>query len=92
MGIYLFVWKQQLKNRKRRPRIFSSYRRNRCTVFLVVNLLQLVFETVDVAFPPTPESVGIIPSISFPIAALIVGFPLYILLAYITIRGRRWTR
>ncbi len=55
--------------------------------FLVVNLLQLVFETVDVAFPPTPESVGIIPSISFPIAALIVGFPLYILLAYITIRG-----
>jgi ABC-type antimicrobial peptide transport system permease subunit len=55
--------------------------------FLVINLTQLVFQTIDVAFPPTPESAGIIPSISFPIAALIIGFPLYLLLIRIAVRG-----
>lgn len=55
--------------------------------FLVINLIQLVFQTIDVAFPPTPESAGVIPSISFPIAALIIGFPLYLLLIRITVRG-----
>lgn len=55
--------------------------------FLVINLIQLVFQTIDVAFPPTPESAGFIPSISFPIAALIIGFPLYLLLMRIALRG-----
>ena len=55
--------------------------------FLVINLVQLAFETIDVAFPPTPESAGFIPSISFPIAALMIGFPLYLLLMYIAARG-----
>ncbi|OHA83660.1 MAG: hypothetical protein A2408_02390 [Candidatus Yonathbacteria bacterium RIFOXYC1_FULL_52_10] len=48
--------------------------------FIVINLVQLVFQTIDAAFPVTPESAGAIPNISFPIAALIIGFPLYLLL------------
>lgn len=48
--------------------------------FVVINLVRLVFQTIDAAFPVTPESAGMVPNISFPIAALIIGFPLYILL------------
>lgn len=55
--------------------------------FIVVNLVQLVFQTIDFAFPPTPEAAGYIPGVSFPIAALIIGFPLYLALMWIVARG-----
>lgn len=55
--------------------------------FLVINLVQLVFETIDFAFPRTPEATGFIPDVSFPIAALIIGFPLYLVLMNVVARG-----
>lgn len=55
--------------------------------FLVVNLVRLLFATIDAAFPPTPESAGFIPDVSFPIAALIVGFPVYLFLMHLALRG-----
>lgn len=55
--------------------------------FLVINLIQLVFQAIDFAFPRTPEAVGYIPDVSFPIAALIIGFPLYLVLINIVARG-----
>ncbi len=55
--------------------------------FLVINLTQLVFQTIDFAFPRTPEATGYIPDVSFPIAALIIGFPLYLILMNIVARN-----
>lgn len=55
--------------------------------FLVINLIQLVFQAIDFAFPKTPEATGYIPDVSFPIAALIIGFPLYLVLMRIAARG-----
>lgn len=55
--------------------------------FLVVNLVRLLFATIDAAFPRTPESAGFIPDVSFPIAALIIGFPVYLLLMRLALRG-----
>lgn len=55
--------------------------------FLVINIIQLVFETIDFAFPRTPEATGYIPDVSFSIAALIIGFPLYLVLMNIVARG-----
>lgn len=48
--------------------------------FVVINLVRLVFQTIDAAFPTAPEYAGMVPSISFPIAALIIGFPIYLVL------------
>ncbi|MBI5816937.1 MAG: hypothetical protein HZB09_00755 [Candidatus Yonathbacteria bacterium] len=55
--------------------------------FLVINIVQLVFQTIDFAFPRTPEATGYIPDVSFSIAALIIGFPLYLVLMNIVARG-----
>ena len=55
--------------------------------FLVINLIQLVFQAIDFAFPRVPEAAGYIPDVSFPIAALIIGFPLYLVLMNVVARG-----
>ncbi len=50
-------------------------------------LLNLLFTVIDVAYPPVAENYFISPSISFPVAALIVLFPVFILLSYIMYRS-----
>ena len=50
--------------------------------FLVVNAIQLLFETIDSAFPRTIQESYTIPNIAWPIAALIIAFPLFLLLSW----------
>ena len=50
--------------------------------FLVVNIITLLFQTIDTAFPRSlAEGYYGAPDISFPLAALIIGFPFFIYLS-----------
>lgn len=49
--------------------------------FLIINTITLLFSSIDVAFPKTIDASYYIPDISFPLAALIVGFPLFLALS-----------
>lgn len=50
-------------------------------------LINLVFTVIDAAYPPISANYFISPSISFPVAALIVLFPIFILLSFITLKS-----
>ncbi len=49
-------------------------------------LINLLFTVIDVAYPPVAENYFVSPSISFPVAALIVLFPVFVLLSYLTLK------
>lgn len=58
--------------------------------FLVVNAIALLFQTIDTAFPRTlAEQYLGVPDISFPLAALIVGFPFFLILSKVLLSGER---
>jgi len=50
--------------------------------FIVVNAVQLLFETIDSVFPRTIQESYFTPSIAFPIAALMIAFPIFLLLSW----------
>lgn len=59
------------------------------TYFVVINMLSLLFSTIDFAFPGSINAGNYIPDISFGLAALIIGFPILFGLAYMLARGEK---
>lgn len=59
------------------------------TYFIVINILSLLFSTIDFAFPSSLYAASYIPDISFALSALIVGFPILFALSFILSRDEK---
>ena len=59
------------------------------TYFIVINILSLLFSTIDFAFPSSIYASSYIPDISFALSALIIGFPILFALSYVLSRDEK---
>lgn len=57
------------------------------TYFIVANMLSLIFNAIDFKFPASLNAGSYIPDISFALSALIIGFPMLLVLSKMLAKG-----
>lgn len=70
------------------PKDFFLYLGSIATLyFVVVNFINLLFATIDTVFPRAIGMYAGTPDVSFPIASLIIAFPVHLVLMYFVMQG-----